>query len=136
MAMTSLRGFVIDFYFPKLGSTIKQYDVRHLCYQLMKLGRNRAISGKAIKMMVQTTNAIRKGNIPLKMVSKGTSSATPLMIYTLIPTGGVMTPISPTNTMITPNHMGLKPSSTITGYRIGTVRVIRARESIKQPPIK
>ena len=55
------------------------------------------------------------GNIPLKIVSRDTSSAMPLMTYTLIPTGGVITPISVTNTIITPNHIGSKPKDITSG---------------------
>ena len=72
--------------------------------------------------------------MPLKIVSRGTSSAIPLMTYTFTPTGGVITPISVTRTIITPNHMGSKPRVRTTGYMMGTVRVIRARASIKHPP--
>ena len=47
------------------------------------------------------------GMTPLKMTSRGTSRATELTTYTLTPTGGVITPIWVTMTMMTPNHMGL-----------------------------
>ena len=60
-------------------------------------------------MATATISAARKGNIPLKIVSRGTSSAIPLMTYTFTPTGGVITPISVTRTIITPNHIGSKP---------------------------
>jgi hypothetical protein len=43
-----------------------------------------------------------------EILLKGTSRATPLIIKTLIPTGGVMTPISVTRIIITPNQIGVK----------------------------
>jgi hypothetical protein len=58
------------------------------------------------------------------------------MTYTLIPTGGVITPISVTSTIITPNQIGSKSKSITTGSRIGIVSVISANESIKQTPMR
>ena len=81
----------------------------------MKLGRKVAIIGNAIRRATATTNAARKGNIPLKMVSIGTPCAIPLMTYTFTPTGGVITPISVTRTIITPNQIGSNPAVAMTG---------------------
>ena len=78
----------------------------------------------------------RKGMIPLKIVSRGISGAIPLMTKTLTPTGGVMTPISPTSTTITPNQMGSKFSFNTSGKKIGISTTMRAMESMKNPPIK
>ena len=64
------------------------------------------------------------------------SGAMPLITNTLTPTGGVMTPISPTSTMITPNQIGSNPSYITTGKKIGIVTTIMAMESMKKPPMK
>ena len=64
------------------------------------------ICGNAIKRTRHIIMAAKKGQIPLKIVSRGISPATPLMIYTFIPTGGVITPIATTRTITTPNQMG------------------------------
>ena len=42
------------------------------------------------------------------MVNSGTSGATPFMMYTFMPTGGVITPISLTRVMMMPNQIGIK----------------------------
>ena len=80
-------------------------------------------------------SAIKKGMIPRKMVTSGTSLATPFMTYTLIPTGGVITPISDTRVMMIPNQMGSKPSFKATGKKMGTVSSMSPKESIKHPPM-
>ena len=46
----------------------------------MRLGNTVLMEGKVIRIAKQTTMASKKGHMPLKMVSRGTSGATPLMI--------------------------------------------------------
>ncbi len=43
--------------------------------------------------------------LPRKTFSSGTSRAMPLTTYTHTPTGGVITPIMVTTTIMTPNQM-------------------------------
>jgi hypothetical protein len=50
-----------------------------------------------------------------------------------MPTGGLMSPISTTQTMIIPNHTGSKPSWTITGKNTGMVRRIIDSSSMAVP---
>ena len=57
-------------------------------------------------MMIQTSMATQKGRIPRKIVYMGTSLATPLMMNTLIPTGGVMRLISIVKVIMIPNQIG------------------------------
>jgi len=71
----------------------------------MKLGKKVAIWGKATIIAAHTSSAARKGNIPLKMVSRGISGAIPLITNTFVPTGGEITPISHVSTIMTPSHM-------------------------------
>ena len=72
----------------------------------MMEGRKRLIWGMNISRMIDTRSANRKGKIPLKMVARGISGATPFMTKTFMPTGGVITPISETRVIIMPNQMG------------------------------
>ena len=73
------------------------------------------------------------GSTPLKMVVKLTSLTTLLITNTFMPTGGWIRPSSTVMTMITPNQIGSKPSAVTTGKMIGTVRMIIAIASIRQP---
>ena len=70
--------------------------------------------------------AIKKGQIPRKMVVKGISWAAPLRTKTVRPTGGVIKPTSKTMTMRTPNQMGSNRNASTTGKMIGTVRIMIA----------
>ena len=72
------------------------------------------MGGKIIRITMQITIAIKKGHTPLKIVSKGTSFAIPFIMKTFIPTGGVMTPIATTKTIMTPNQMGSYPNVLMT----------------------
>ncbi len=94
-----------------------------------------ARDGKTSTRAVTTIIPARNGIVPLKMVPNGTSGATPLMMNTLIPTGGVITPMSVTKTIMTPNQIGSKPNLVTRGKRMGTVNIIKASESIKHPAI-
>ena len=82
---------------------------------------------------MHTSIAIQKGSTPRKMVYIGTSLAIPLMMNTLMPTGGVMRLISMTSVMMTPNQMGSKPISRTMGKTTGMVSTMMASPSIKQP---
>ena len=55
------------------------------------------------------------------------------MTKMFMPTGGWIRPSSTVITMMTPNQIGSKPSALITGKMIGTVRMIMASASIRQP---
>jgi hypothetical protein len=57
------------------------------------LGKKVAIWGKAVRIANASTSIRKKGNIPRKITSMGISLATPVMAYTLMPTGGVMTAV-------------------------------------------
>ena len=65
-----------------------------------------AREGKAINMPKHIITARRNGHTPLNINSMGISGATPLMTNTFIPTGGVITPIATTKTIMTPNQIG------------------------------
>ena len=82
-------------------------------------GINNAISGKIMMMTKPIAAANKNGTIPLKMVARGTSFATPFIINTFMPTGGVISPISNTITMTTPNQIGSYPMRSMIGNRIG-----------------
>ena len=56
-----------------------------------------------------------------------------LMTNTFMPTGGWMRPSSTVMTMMMPNQIGSKPSAVTTGKTIGTVRMIIAIASMRQP---
>ena len=58
----------------------------------------------------ENIKSLRKGQTPLKIVSKGTSGATPFTTKTFKPIGGVITPALITNNMITPNQIGSYPN--------------------------
>ena len=55
------------------------------------------------------------------------------MTKMFMPTGGWIRPSSTVITMMTPNQIGSKPSAMMTGNTIGTVRMIMASASIRQP---
>src|SRR5271157_3190400 len=59
-----------------------------------------------------------------------------LTINTQIATGGITTPIMTVMAMIMLNHMGLYPSLTIAGKKIGVARIMKARSSINDPPMR
>src|SRR5207253_4524079 len=97
------------------------------------LGSQRAMIGKAIRITRRMMSVTTNGSTPLKMVEKLTSWITLLITNTFMPTGGWISPSSTVITMITPNQIGSKPSAVTTGKMIGTVRMIIARASIRQP---
>src|SRR5258708_36294659 len=99
----------------------------------IRVGRYNAMIGNAIKIASRTRSVTMNGNTPLKIVAKLTSLTTLLMTKTFIPTGGWMSPSSTVITMMTPNQIGSKPSVLMTGKMIGTVRMIIAIASIRQP---
>lgn len=63
------------------------------------------------------------------MVSKGTSAAMLFITY-------VIAAISTINVTTIPNQIGSYPKEMTAGRRIGTVSIIIARPSMKQPPIR
>ena len=79
---------------------------------------------------------ITNGRVPLNISNAGTSFTTAARTYTVIPTGGVISPVSQASTTITPNQMGSKPRVVTIGKKIGTVRRTIARLSKKVPRIK
>ena len=81
-------------------------------------GKNSTSWGNAINTATWHISAIRNGTIPRNIVDMGTSFATPLITKTLIPTGGVIIPISDTLTISIPNHIGSKPSDVAKGKKI------------------
>ena len=107
---------------PRSGST-----------HFIRSGRNNAISGKRTRSNRHAAMANQKGNTPLNMVPIGTPAATPFTTNTLIPTGGVISPISITITQITPNQIGSKPSPETMGKTTGSVTTSMARPSKNIP---
>ena len=89
--------------------------------------------GKAIRMTSRRMSVAMNGNTPLKIDENVTSCTTLLITKTFMPTGGWIRPSSTVMTMMTPNQIGSKPSWVTTGKMIGTVRMIIAMASIRQP---
>src|SRR5882762_6520710 len=111
------------------------FGLQHRRHQraIICCGSQVASSGNAIRITRRTRSVRTKGITPLKMVAKETSFTTLLMTKTFMPTGGWMRPSSTVITMMTPNQIGSKPSCITTGKMIGTVRMIIAIASIRQP---
>ena len=76
----------------------------------IRFGKKVAMLGNKTKSMIRRTCIPINGRIPLNIVPIGISGAQPEMTKTLIPTGGVICPISIIITMTTPNQMGSKPA--------------------------
>src|SRR5215831_15164616 len=108
-------------------------DADHGSSSHMCDGNHRASIGKTISMTSRIRSVMMNGSTPMKMVEKLTSGITLLMTKTFIPTGGWIKPSSTVITMMTPNQIGSKPSAVTTGKMIGTVRMIIAIASIRQP---
>ena len=60
-------------------------------------------------MAIASIIANQNGQMPRKIVFIGTSGAMPLTTNTLMPTGGLIRPISSTITIRTPNQIMSKP---------------------------
>src|SRR5689334_10263223 len=108
-----------------------QLGSRH--WAIIRAGSHSASMGKVMRMTSRTRSVSTNGMTPLKMVAKVTSFTTLLMTKTFMPTGGWINPSSTVITMMTPNQIGSKPSCVTTGKMIGTVRMIIAIASIRQP---
>ena len=54
-------------------------------------------------------------------------------MYTFMPTGGVIRPHSMTMIITTPYQTMSKPRASMMGWKMGTVSMTMARESMKQP---
>ena len=67
-----------------------------------------------------TTNGVE----PTAMSRMRLPRAMPWMTKRLMPTGGVMKPISSHTIMTMPNHTGSKPSPVTSGNRIGSMMII------------
>src|SRR5580765_2144494 len=100
---------------------------------IIRVGSQVASSGKAIRMTSRTRSVATNGITPRKIVENDTSLTTLLMTKTFMPTGGWIRPSSTVITIMTPNQIGSKPRCMITGKMIGTVRMIMAMASIRQP---
>src|SRR5580693_7793434 len=96
-------------------------------------GSQSAKIGNAIKITSRIRSVRMNGSTPRKMVENVTSCTTLLITNTFMPTGGWISPSSTVITIMTPNQIGSKPSAVITGKMIGTVRMIIAMASIRQP---
>jgi hypothetical protein len=81
----------------------KRRGRRH--HRIIVFGITSAICGNAIRIAMHTIIANQNGRMPLKMSVSGTSGTSPLTMNTLMPTGGSISPISSTITMITPNQI-------------------------------
>ena len=99
----------------------------------MRCGSQVASIGNAIRITSRTRSVATNGITPLKMVANDTSLTTLLITNTFMPTGGWIRPSSTVITMMTPNQIGSKPRWVTTGKMIGTVRMIIAIASIRQP---
>ena len=73
------------------------------------------------------------GSTPLNMVPVLTSGSSVRSTNMFMPTGGLMSPISTTHTMMMPNQIGSKPRCTITGKNTGIVSRIIDSSSMAVP---
>jgi len=89
-------------------------------------GIKSAIPGNIVMMTNAAMAAIKKGQMPRKIVVKGISGAAPFKTKTLRPTGGVIRPTSRTMTMRTPYQMGSNISDSMIGKMIRKVRIMIA----------
>ena len=99
-------------------------------------GITSTISGKIIKIIMQTIQAMRKKLTLLKIVLSSMSGAKAFTTYILTPTGGVIAPMVVTMVKMMAYHMGSNPRAIPKGKKIGIVNTRNPRESIKQPPIR
>src|SRR5215470_10239107 len=99
----------------------------------MKLGSQSASHGNATRMASRSTSAHMNGSTPLKMVAVLSSGMSVRSTNMFMPTGGLMSPISTTQTMMMPNHTGSKPRCTTTGKNTGIVSRIIDSSSIAVP---
>src|SRR5439155_7868272 len=105
-------------------------DVVH---HFMKLGSHSDRIGKATRSASRSTSAHMNGSTPLKMVAVLSSGMSVRSTNMFMPTGGLMSPISTTQTMMMPNQMGSKPRCTTTGKNTGIVSRIIDSSSIAVP---
>src|SRR5712672_352059 len=118
---------------PPIGSGARGQAFPDHAHPIMRCGSQVASNGNRIKITSRMRSVTTNGITPLKIVANDTSLTTLLITKTFIPTGGWMRPSSTVITMITPNQIGSKPRWVITGKMIGTVRMIMAIASIRQP---
>src|SRR5271156_4789804 len=102
-------------------------------YPIMRCGSQVASNGNTIRITSLIKSVTTNGSTPTKIVDMLTSLITLLITNTFMPTGGWIKPSSTVITITTPNQIGSKPSAVITGNTIGTVRMIIAIASIRQP---
>ena len=78
-------------------------------------------------------SAHMNGRTPLNTVPVETWGSRVLRTNMFIPTGGLIRPISTTQTMMIPNQIGSNPRCTITGKNTGIVRRTIESSSIAVP---
>jgi hypothetical protein len=101
-------------------------------YRIM-LGSQSESHGKATSSARRSTSAHMNGMTPRKTVPVDTSGSSVLRTKRFMPTGGLMSPISTTQTMMTPNQTGSTPSCTTTGKNTGIVSRIIDSSSMAVP---
>src|SRR6185369_13564300 len=101
----------------------------------MKLGSHSERIGNATRIASRSTSAHMNGSTPLKMVAVLSSWMSVRRTNMFMPTGGLMSPISTTHTMMIPNQIGSKPRCTITGKKTGIVSRIIDSSSMAVPRI-
>src|SRR5262249_35635674 len=97
------------------------------------LGRNSASCGKISSRAMSSPIAYQNGQMPRKIVYIGTSGTIPFTMNTLMPTGGLSSPIWMISTATTPNHTRSTPSALSTGRTTGSVRISMEKSSMKVP---
>ena len=98
-------------------------------------GSHKVIDGKAISSASLRMSAYRNGITPFQIELVGTSGSMLLITKMFMPTGGLIMPISTTQTISTPNQTGSSPRCLISGKKIGTVSRIIDSSSIAVPRI-
>src|SRR2546422_2349148 len=96
-------------------------------------GSHSEIAGNATRMARRTTSAHMNGITPRNTVPVETSGSSVLSTNMFIPTGGLISPISTTHTMMIPNQTGANPRGTTTGKNTGMVSSTNDSSSIALP---
>ena len=105
----------------------------------IRCGSSRLMTGNRTINITRTASDIRNGTTPRNVSTIGTSLASELITNTFNPTGGVISPISTTLSVMMPNQIlrssGFRPKSSAAtiGQKIGMVIRIMASESMTQP---
>ena len=100
---------------------------------LDELGSHSATSGKAIMIANIANIASTNGVAPIMMSFSEPRARTPCTTNRFTPTGGVIRAVSVSSITSTPNQTGSYPTATTISVTTGTVVIVIASVSMKQP---